>query len=74
MAGAVYLVNQSAAAWFDDIASEITVQLKPIDGTNTNKRVKQVALFLKKQPGIVKVRPLNAKASSALLEPWLGPW
>ena len=72
MAGAVYLVNQSAAAWFDDISSEVTVQIKPIEGTNTNKRVRQVALFLKKQIGILKVNPLDAKASSALLEPWLG--
>lgn len=72
MAGAVYLVNQSAAAWFQDIASEVTVQIKPIDGTDIDKRVRQVALYLTKQPGIQKITPLSLEMSASLLEPWLG--
>ncbi len=72
MAGAVYLVNQSAARWFSDISSEVTVQVKPISGTNTNKRVNQVALYLKQQQGIQSINILSAEDSSVLLEPWLG--
>lgn len=71
-AGAVYLINQSASAWFEDIASEVTVQIAPIEGADIEKRVTTVALFLAKHPGIKRVRPLSASDSSALLEPWLG--
>ncbi|MEM7621007.1 MAG: ABC transporter permease [Pseudomonadota bacterium] len=72
MAGAVYIVNQSAAAWFDDIASEVTVQVKPIGATDMDKRVRQVSLYLSKHPGIKSVNPLSLERSAALLEPWLG--
>lgn len=71
-AGAVYLINQSAAAWFSDIASEVTVQIKPIDNTDIEKRLTQVSLYLAKQPGIASVRPLSERESTSLLEPWLG--
>lgn len=71
-AGAVYMINQSAAAWFDDIASEVTVQVKPIENTDIEKRMTNVALFLAKQPGILRVRPISLKESMLLLEPWLG--
>lgn len=71
-AGAVYLVNRSAAAWFEDIASEVTIQILPIENTNIEKRSTQVALFLARQPGISRVRPLSVKDAAGLLEPWLG--
>lgn len=71
-AGAVYLVNQSANAWFLDIASEMTVQIKPIEGTDIEKRVTSVALFLAKQRGISRVKPLTKRDLNSLLEPWLG--
>ncbi len=71
-AGAVYLVNQSAAAWFENISSEVTVQIKPIEKADIEKRVTQVALFLAKQPGISRVKPLTTEDSASLLEPWLG--
>lgn len=71
-AGAVYLINQSAAAWMRDIASEVTVQVEPRDKVDTDKVVNDVALFLSGQRGIAGVRPLTLEQSSALLEPWLG--
>ncbi len=71
-AGFVYLLNQSAAAWFADIASEVTVQIQPIESTDTEKRLGQVALYLAKQPGISSVKPLSERDSAELLEPWLG--
>lgn len=71
-AGAVYLVNRSAAAWFEDIASEVTIQIEPIENTDIEKRTTQVALFLAKQPGVSRVRPLSIEDAARLLEPWLG--
>lgn len=71
-AGAVYMVNEAANDWFSDIASEITVQVSPEDEPELEKKVTLVALFLAKQPGIVKVSPFSVEDSAALLEPWLG--
>lgn len=71
-AGAVYMVNRSAAAWFEDIASEVTIQIEPIENTDIAKRTTQVALFLAKQPGVSRVRPISEKDAGRLLEPWLG--
>ncbi len=71
-AGAVYMVNQSANAWVNDIASEITVELDPVNTADIEKKMTLVALFLAKQKGITKVKPLTADDSAQLLEPWLG--
>jgi cell division transport system permease protein len=71
-AGGVYMVNQSANAWVDDIASEITIELDPLDTADIEKKMTLVALFLAKQRGVTRVKPLSADDSAKLLEPWLG--
>lgn len=71
-AGAVYMINQSANAWVNDIASEITVELDPINTADIEKKMTLVSLFLAKQQGITRVKPLTADDSAKLLEPWLG--
>ena len=71
-AGAVYMVNQSAAAWLRDVASEVSVQIAPVENVDTDKRVTQVALYLAKEKGIEGVRTLSVAESNKLLEPWLG--
>jgi cell division transport system permease protein len=70
--GAVYMINQSANAWVNDIASEITVELDPVNSADIEKKMTLVALFLAKQKGITNVKPLTAEDSAKLLEPWLG--
>ncbi len=71
-AGAVYLINQSAAAWTDDIASEVTVQIGVDRNGNMDDKLSKVAFFLTNQSGISGVRPLPEEESAVLLEPWLG--
>lgn len=71
-AGGVYMVNQSANAWVDDIASEITIELDPVNTADIEKKMTLVSLFLAKQRGITRVKPLTAEDSAKLLEPWLG--
>ena len=71
-AGAVYMVNQSAKAWVNDIASEITVELDPVNTADIEKKMTLVSLFLAKQAGVTRVKPLTAEDSAKLLEPWLG--
>lgn len=71
-AGAVYMINQSAAAWLKDIASEITVQIEPRERADNDRVVKDVTALLASQQGIRSVRPLSSEESAALIEPWLG--
>ena len=71
-AGAVYMVNQSADAWLRDVASEVTVQILPRDGADTDRTLQEVAAFLARQPGIDSTRTLSTQSSNELLEPWLG--
>ena len=71
-AGAVYMINQSAAAWLKDIASEVTVQIEPRERADTDRVVKDVTALLVSQPGIRSVKPMSAEESVALMEPWLG--
>ncbi len=70
--GAVYLINQSANAWFQNIASEVTVQVRPLEGSDIDKRVSEVTFFLARQSGFANVRPISLAETGALLEPWLG--
>jgi cell division transport system permease protein len=70
--GAVYMVNQSANAWVNDISSEITIELDPVNAADIEKKMTLVALFLAKQKGVTRVKPLSAEDSAKLLEPWLG--
>ena len=71
-AGAVYMINESADAWLNDIASEVTVQIEPKENVDTEKTVKDVQTFLERQPGVTRVEALSQAESSKLLEPWLG--
>jgi cell division transport system permease protein len=71
-AGAVYMVNQAASAWLRDVAGEITVQVSPRDGVDTEKVVRDVSAFLARQTGVYRVKPMSLEESSALIEPWLG--
>jgi cell division transport system permease protein len=71
-AGGVYMVNRSASAWFNDIASEVTVQIAPTNKADLEKTVTLVSLFLAKQTGITRVKPLEPEESKRLLEPWIG--
>src|SRR6185312_10609325 len=70
--GSVLLVAASAAEWQSEVASEITVQVRPVAGRDTGRDAAAAAETLRTQPGIVEVRPFSKEESAKLLEPWLG--
>jgi cell division transport system permease protein len=70
--GTVLLVAASAAEWQSEVASEITVQLRPVAGRDSERDAAAAAEALRSQPGIVEVRPFSKEESAKLLEPWLG--
>lgn len=72
-AGAVYMINQSAASWLRDVASEVTVQVKPEGSAeDLQKKSEEVVKFLTGQIGVKDVKLLSLDESAELIEPWLG--
>ena len=70
--GAVLLVSASAAEWQSEVASEITVQVRPATGRDLGRDTAAAAEAMRAQPGVVQVRPFSKDESAKLLEPWLG--
>ncbi|MDB5564475.1 MAG: hypothetical protein JWP84_1041, partial [Tardiphaga sp.] len=70
--GAVLLISASASEWQSEVASEITIQVKPVGGRDLERDTLAVAEAIRAQPGIVEVRPYTKAESAGLLEPWLG--
>ena len=70
--GTVLLVSASAAEWQSEVASEITIQVRPTPGRNLDRDAGAAAEAMRAQPGIVEVRPFTKDESAKLLEPWLG--
>lgn len=70
--GTVLLVSASAAEWQSEVASEITMQVRPQAGRDLDRDVTAAAEAMRAQPGIVQVKPFSKDESAKLLEPWLG--
>ena len=70
--GAVLLVSASAAEWQSEVASEITVQVRPSAGRDLDRDAAAVADAMRAQAGILEIRPFTKAESAKLLEPWLG--
>jgi cell division transport system permease protein len=70
--GTVLLVNASAAEWQSEVASEITIQVRPMTGRDLDRDTAAVVQAMRGQAGIVEVRPFTKEESAKLLEPWLG--
>jgi cell division transport system permease protein len=70
--GAALLVRASAAEWQSDVATEITVQVRPAQGRDIERDTERAAALVRGQAGIADVRVFSAAESAKLLEPWLG--
>jgi cell division transport system permease protein len=70
--GAVMLVGQAASEWQADVAREITIQIIPASGRDTDATVEKAAAVARAFTGIGEVRVYSKDESSKLLEPWLG--
>src|SRR5687768_14341523 len=70
--GTVLLVSASAAEWQSEVASEITMQVRPQAGRDLDRDVTAAVEAMRAQPGIVQVKPFTKDESARLLEPWLG--
>src|ERR1700733_4414541 len=70
--GAVLLVSASAAEWQSEVASEITIQVRPQASRDLDRDAAAATEAIRAQPGILEARPFTKDESAKLLEPWLG--
>jgi cell division transport system permease protein len=70
--GAVILIGASASEWQSEVASEITIQIRPVAGRDLDRDSAAVVEAMRAQPGLVEIRPFSKAESAKLLEPWLG--
>lgn len=66
------LINGSVQAWTADVARQITVQIKPVEGEKMEVQIEAALTILKATRGIVSTSTLSNQESLKLLEPWLG--
>ena len=64
--GTVLLVSASAAEWQSEVASEITIQVRPAAGRDLERDAAAAAEAMRAQPGIVEIRPFTKEESAKL--------
>jgi cell division transport system permease protein len=70
--GAVTLISDTAVSWQNDIAREVTIQIRPLDGVDMNEALVKAKKIADQSKGIAEVTILDEEATARLLEPWLG--
>lgn len=71
-AGFLTLVATAAADWQSDIAREVTIQVKPLDGIAMEPRLQRSMDLARGVRGVGSVRLIDEEESRRLVEPWLG--
>ncbi len=70
--GAVSLVADTALSWQNDIAREVTIQIRPLDGVDMQQALVKAKEIASNRPGIASVSIIGEEETARLLEPWLG--
>lgn len=70
--GALAMVAEAARDWQIDVSREVTIQVKPIDGTAIDLRLAKALEIARATTGVRSARLVDERESAALLEPWLG--
>ena len=70
--GAVTLVRDASRDWQLDVQREITIQVRPVEGVDTDEAAALAASIARQTQGVAGVEVLNASENASLLEPWLG--
>jgi cell division transport system permease protein len=70
--GAVVLVRSAAVDWQSDVAREVSIQVRPVQGRDLDAEVARAADIARATPGVGEVRTYSKEESAGLLEPWLG--
>lgn len=70
--GSVSLVRDASRTWQSDIAREVTIQVKPVEGIDADAEAARAAEIARATPGVSSAEALAPADNARLLEPWLG--
>lgn len=70
--GTAWSVHRAAVAWAGDAASELTLQIKPVDGRDMANDITEAMRILNTVQGVTRAQPVSLEETRKLLEPWLG--
>ncbi len=70
--GTVIAINRAVNTWTSDIASQVTVQIKPVDGRKMDTEIRRALSILRATNGVTDAVALSDEDTARLLEPWLG--
>ena len=71
-AGGGLMVAGASHDWKRAIATEVTIQVRPLPGRAVDAEVGKAADLARSTPGVASVEVYDKAASEKLLEPWLG--
>jgi len=66
------VIADAAQGWNQQIAREMTIQVRPMPGHDLEAETAKAADVARATPGIAEVRVFTKAQSEALLQPWLG--
>ncbi len=70
--GALIIINKSIDNWTSDISGQVTVQIRPVSGSDVEAEINKAVVIIEAATGVTTVNVLSADEARALLEPWLG--
>ena len=70
--GSLIVINKAVDSWTSDISSQITVQIKPVNGQKISAQISKALAILNSSDGIKGAEAMTDEQAAALLEPWLG--
>jgi cell division transport system permease protein len=70
--GAVVLVRSAASEWQSEVAREVTIQVRPAEGRDSEGDVSRAVAIASAAKGIASARAYSKEESAALLRPWIG--
>ena len=71
-AGGALMMSDAARLWRSQVLSEVTIQIKPKAGADTQSLVDKAVSAASKAPGVENVHAYTLLESEKLLSPWLG--
>jgi cell division transport system permease protein len=71
-AGGAVLLAASSGAWRSEVSREITIQVRPHAGVDTDAEVNKVVMMASGSPAIASVSAMSRADTEKSLAPWLG--
>ncbi len=71
-AGAAILISDASRGWQDEVAREMTIQIRPTAGRDLDADAAKAVELARAMPGVTAVRAYTKAQSEELLQPWLG--